>query len=542
MEALALYRQGRYPEALALAQQKAEPETAVLALLALGEAAEAQALLEAWQPRDGDDTAQAERLALLGFAAFRRGDTRSYQRLSLAAAQIDQTPLTLYHLGLSLSPREGLVALQQALHCFEGPAEEEACLAYALARTLRRLGRFTEALSPASLAVLRSPQPYYRLEELTLLALVGEEPLASLEKALPPLLVHQAVGVRRYALWLALLLQGMQGEADQESIGALLAQAPSQSLVYHLPLLVLLVKDRSSPASSLSPSSASTAYSQLTRLLRAAEARLSGEALPQALLRLAEGLVHYPRSRAQALLEESLPTLEADWAEEALRAMAHLCALQGQSLPEAYQRMAQSLRPEARSLFLPAELPSPVTPYLRALGQVQVLGLPPLRGRSLELLVLLLAYPEGLSGEKLSQELYGQVQLEALKTELYRLRQLGLHLASRPYRLFTPVEADFLAVEEALREGRLAQALTLYTGPLLPRSQAPGIELLRNQIEEKLKQAILRQPEPELLYLLAQRLPHDLLVWEALLQHLPPHDPRRPAVKAWVRRLSAEYR
>ena len=330
----------------------------------LGEIAEAQTLLEAWQPRDA--RAQAERLALLGFAAFRRGDTRSYQRLSLAAAQIDQTPLTLYHLGLSLSPREGLVALQQALHCFEGPAEEEACLAYALARTLRRLGRFAEALSQASLAVLRSPEPYYRLEELTLLALVGEEPLGSLEKALPPLLVHQAVGVRRYALWLALLLQGMQGEADKESIGALLAQAPSQSLVYHLPLLVLLVKDRSSPASSLSPSSAAssaaTAYSQLTRLLRAAEARLSGEALPQALLRLAEGLVHYPRPVAQALLEESLPTLEAEWAEEALRAMAHLCALQGQSLPEPYQRMAQSLRPEARGLFLPAELPSQVTP------------------------------------------------------------------------------------------------------------------------------------------------------------------------------------
>jgi hypothetical protein len=50
MEALALYRQGRYPEALASAQQKAEVETAVLALLALGEIAEAQTLLEAWQP------------------------------------------------------------------------------------------------------------------------------------------------------------------------------------------------------------------------------------------------------------------------------------------------------------------------------------------------------------------------------------------------------------------------------------------------------------------------------------------------------------
>lgn len=63
--------------ALSLAQQRSEPKTAALALLALGKDLEASALLEAWQPREG--VGEAERLALLGFAAFRRGDAGAYE-------------------------------------------------------------------------------------------------------------------------------------------------------------------------------------------------------------------------------------------------------------------------------------------------------------------------------------------------------------------------------------------------------------------------------------------------------------------------------
>jgi len=66
------------------------------------------------------------------------------------------------------------------------------------------------------------------------------------------------------------------------------------------------------------------------------------------------------------------------------------------------------LVPEARAVFLPAELPplSPATPYLQTLGKAQLQGYPALRPRSLELLTLLLAHPEGIEGEKLAQQLY----------------------------------------------------------------------------------------------------------------------------------------
>ncbi|WP_027883282.1 hypothetical protein [Meiothermus rufus] len=161
MDALALYRQGRYLEALSLAQAQGQPQAAALALLALGKAGPAQEVLSAWQPAHPSE--QAERLALLGFVAYRRGDPQTYRRLALAAAQQTQTPLTLYHLGLSLPPKDGLLALQEALQALEAqsaPPVEQARLCYALARTLRRLGRLAEALAYASLATLHDSQPY----------------------------------------------------------------------------------------------------------------------------------------------------------------------------------------------------------------------------------------------------------------------------------------------------------------------------------------------------------------------------------------------
>ncbi|RIH84255.1 hypothetical protein Mlute_01948 [Meiothermus luteus] len=534
MDALALYRQGRYAEALALAHRQGEARIAALTLLAMGNAAEAEGLLSSWQP--SDEAEQAERLSLLGFAACRRGDTEAYQRLALAAAQAAQTPLTLYHLGLSLPPKDGLLALQEALHQLQAQGalpQEQARLAFALARTLRRLGRWAEALSYASLAVLQDPQPHHRLEELTLLAYVGAEPLAELERALPPLLAHPAPPVRYHALWLSLLLQGMQGQVSPELLQNLWGHHPHPSLLaYDLPLLVLLGKNQPS------------GQALLARRLRAARAQPPQEPLPQALLLLAEGLYRYPQPEACPLLEESLSVLEAGWAEEALRAVAHLCALDGAPLPEPYRWMAQALRPEARVLFLPTELPSltPSVPYLETLGKAQLNGFPHLRPRSLELLVLLLAHPEGLAGEALAQGLYPEPNPQALKTELCRLRQAGFQIQSRPYRLLTPLEADFLKLQEALEQNRIQEALALYHGSLLPKSQAPGVEALRARLEEALVRAVLRSGEPGLLYRLAERLRDDLRVWEACLATLPPRDPRYPAAQAWVRRLSARYR
>ena len=78
-------------------------------------------------------------------------------------------------------------------------------------------------------------------------------------------------------------------------------------------------------------------------------------------------------------------------------------------------------------------------------------------------------------------------------------------------------------------------------GPLLPWSQAPGVEALRLELEEALRRAVLAQGEVESLFLLAERLGEDLEVWEALLERLSPEDPRRPIVQARVARLRREW-
>jgi len=269
--------------------------------------------------------------------------------------------------------------------------------------------------------------------------------------------------VRYYALWLSLLLQGMQGEASPELLQTLWELDPNPHLLaYDLPLLVRLCKGHPS------------LQTLVARRLRAAKAQPPSQALPQALLLLAEGLYRFPKPEARRFLEQSLPTLEAERAEEALMAQSHLCALEGTPLPAPYRQMAQALRPEARAVFLPAELPpiSLNTPYLQTLGKAQLQGYPALRPRSLELLTLLLAHPEGIEGEKLAQELYPTPNPLALRSELCRLRQQGIEVQSRPYRLLSPIEADFLQLQEAPRTKPALPSPGPLPGP--PPAQKPG--------------------------------------------------------------------
>jgi len=475
-----------------------------------------------------------------------------YRTLAQEAARIAPTPLTLYHLGLALPPRDALAALEAAWRSWDGlrlGEHGQARLAFALARALRRLGRLEEALGYASLAVLKEPEnPFYRLEEAALDLLVGRTPLEEVEEGLLPLLSHEAQGARLYAHWNLVLLKGMaasrsehrggaRGKGLKELVLALLRLARPSGLAYHLPLAVMLLRKGEGPL--------------LSRLLRAGWAGLGNDPLARGMLLLAEGLAAFPDPEALPPLREALRLLgegEGEHKEETLRAWAHLSALEGASFPEPYRRLAHALRPEARPLFFPRGL-AWEGPFLYALGEARLVGLPALRPRGLELLVLLLAHPEGLPGERLARLLYGEgfregggeTPLSALRVEVHRLREAGLEVAARPYRLLTPLRADFLELREALREGDLPRALRLYRGPLLPQSQAPGIGELRLELEGALREGFLSSGDPGLLYGLAQRLGDDLLVWEACLEAMPPKDPRRPAVRAWVERLRRSY-
>ncbi|ASQ98286.1 GAF domain-containing protein [Streptomyces sp. 11-1-2] len=168
--------------------------------------------------------------------------------------------------------------------------------------------------------------------------------------------------------------------------------------------------------------------------------------------------------------------------------------------------------------------------------------------RHSEIMVLLAGHPEGLSGDRLTLELYGPRADDrspvTLRAELSRLRRLvGPLLGSRPYRLCAPVSTDLADAAEALASGDAYTALRAYPGPLLPLSEAPGVCRMRRVLEDGLRRTVLSHGDPELLRRWAQTPwgEDDLEVAEALLTALPEHAPGRAVPAARVRRLRELY-
>ncbi|GAB5601768.1 hypothetical protein FJNA_02920 [Thermus sp. FJN-A] len=479
----------------------ASPLAPVLRLLERGQEKEAEALLQS--PQEG--LPEAERLALLGFLEGRKGNLAAYRALALEAAQRAQTPLTLYHLGLALPPRAGALALEEALRRFRGDPKGEARLAFALARTLRRLGRLREALGYAALALSWGFGPFALLEWAWLTLLAEEDPpIPDLLRQVELLALEGGTGL--YARFLMAHLRFLQGEeaSGRAYLRKALEEAPLPSLPYLAPAGVRLLGKEALP------------------FLQAARP-WAKEGLSGALLALAEGLYR----EEEEGVARALPLLLEEAGEEALRGLLFL----GRPHP-----LLGEVSQRGRGLLWPA-VPSP---HFQALGEPRLNG-EPLPLRQAELLTLLLARREGWRGEDLALALYGEANGPALRMEVLRLRRRGLALQSHPYRLAQALSADFLEVGEALVQGNLRRALALYRGPLLPRSQAPGVEALRGELEGALRRAVLARGDTESLFLLAERLGEDLEVWEALLERLPPQDPRRPIAQARVERLRGEW-
>jgi tetratricopeptide (TPR) repeat protein len=165
----------------------------------------------------------------------------------------------------------------------------------------------------------------------------------------------------------------------------------------------------------------------------------------------------------------------------------------------------------------------------------------PMRPRFVELLASLALHPEGRTLEQLALDVYGEgASLSLCKTEISRLRRL-LPIQNRPYRLGARVSADFLDVRRLLGEGQVDAALAAYGGSLLPRSDAPIVNAARDDLDIALRQAVLSRRNPEAVWLLAERMPDDLELWEEVCQRLARSDPRRFLAKARVARLQHEW-
>jgi hypothetical protein len=165
--------------------------------------------------------------------------------------------------------------------------------------------------------------------------------------------------------------------------------------------------------------------------------------------------------------------------------------------------------------------------------------------RHSELMVILAACPAGLTGDELAYLLYPDDLISStLRAELVRLRALlgGRVLASRPYRLTCEVTSDWAAVSAQLAAGDLAGALRLYRGPLLPRSEAPGVVELRAELDRALRSAILASDQPEFLigWTRSRWGTDDLEMWQRLCAVLPGSSPLRPFAAATAAKLDAD--
>ncbi|KOV82150.1 transcriptional regulator [Nocardia sp. NRRL S-836] len=156
-----------------------------------------------------------------------------------------------------------------------------------------------------------------------------------------------------------------------------------------------------------------------------------------------------------------------------------------------------------------------------------------------------LALHGGLTADQLALRLYGERgNPTTVRAELHRLRaQLGTGvLATRPYRLTTHVEADFLAVRAALRDGDVPLAAARYRGTLLSRSEAPIVLAERDDLASGVRRAVLSRGDANALWTFTQTDSgeHDAEAMEQLVRLLPPNDVRLAITNARLRRLDQD--
>jgi hypothetical protein len=155
--------------------------------------------------------------------------------------------------------------------------------------------------------------------------------------------------------------------------------------------------------------------------------------------------------------------------------------------------------------------------------------------RQVEVLTVL-ACTGGLTLDELHTLLHGDrvVSLTTTKVDVSRLRHaLGASVVgSRPYRLRVPVAVDLLRLVERLERGDLSGALALYSGQLLPRSDAPFIVERRHHCDVALRTAVLESGTPADLLAFAAVHPYDIAVMEQAVERSPAGDPLRASAAA----------
>ncbi|MDM7854887.1 GAF domain-containing protein [Cellulomonas alba] len=152
--------------------------------------------------------------------------------------------------------------------------------------------------------------------------------------------------------------------------------------------------------------------------------------------------------------------------------------------------------------------------------------------RHAEILLLLSQRPAGLRADELAVLLSHQLLSDVtVRAEVSRLRRLVGPLLSdaAPYRLGAPLRTDLDVVRARLSSGDLGGALTAYPGPLLVRSEAPGVERLRDELAADVRASLLASAAPAVLsrWVARDDGADDWQAWERLVTLAPRGTPTR---------------
>lgn len=238
-----------------------------------------------------------------------------------------------------------------------------------------------------------------------------------------------------------------------------------------------------------------------------------------------------------ALVRATVAAMESELAIRALRSRLDEAHLAGQGRAPAAADAAGDL--------LGWKMPAATDPVdLGVRYRLDVLGAPSgtlVRGaerqvltlRHAELLLLLGVHPIGLTGDELAALLYpGTVSHVTVRAEMSRLRRSAGVLVggSRPYRLAQRVPTDVDQVRDRLARGDVFGAVEAYRGPVLPRSQAPGVLTLREELAAEMRAALARTRDLDALAVWTGTAgADDWNAWQRLLVLLPAGSP------TWIR-------
>lgn len=196
----------------------------------------------------------------------------------------------------------------------------------------------------------------------------------------------------------------------------------------------------------------------------------------------------------------------------------------------------------------PSALATPIALTLLGPGRPSIdLGTGPreLTLRRAEILALLLSRDRGWTAEELAIAMWGERGVGAsARVEVHRLRAtMPDAVASAPYRLVRElVASDVDRARSALQHGDVAGALGEYSGPLLPDSLSPEVEMLRAELHEALRGAALSARDPSLLQAWIDGAGHDdVSALRALVSGLDSRHPSRAVHLARLHRLDAEF-